>query len=160
MSSEELQKWALTAEIIGGLAIVITLIFLVFETRQNTRATEAQTRDAMTERLNALQIAIGSNEFTALAFNKGLRGEELTPAEASAFNMLIQANLRMWENEWYQYQAGLFSEDEFEPRLIRWERSMGSCSYQRPWDNGIMFSPSFRNVINSLIEQAPPIECN
>jgi hypothetical protein len=33
-----LQQWALAAEIIGGLAVVASLLFLVLETRENTNA--------------------------------------------------------------------------------------------------------------------------
>jgi hypothetical protein len=42
---------ALAAEIIGGAAVIITLIFLVMETRENTRAVQAQTYLALTSEL-------------------------------------------------------------------------------------------------------------
>ncbi len=42
-----LERLALIAEIIGGIAIVITLIVLIYETRQNTIATYAASYDQL-----------------------------------------------------------------------------------------------------------------
>ena len=52
MNSEQLQKWALLAEVIGAAAVVITLIFLIVETRENTNAIQSQTYQALTAELN------------------------------------------------------------------------------------------------------------
>ena len=35
MSDYRLQKWALTAEVFGAIAVVVTLGFLVYEMRDN-----------------------------------------------------------------------------------------------------------------------------
>jgi hypothetical protein len=37
----KLDKWASIADIISGIAIVVTLLVLIYETRQNTAATYA-----------------------------------------------------------------------------------------------------------------------
>ena len=42
----KLEKWALIAEIVGGVAIVVTLIALIVELRGNTGAIRAQTAQA------------------------------------------------------------------------------------------------------------------
>ena len=52
MRSDQLQKWALGAEIAGALAVVITLGFLAFQMRENTNAVQAQTYQALMEELN------------------------------------------------------------------------------------------------------------
>ncbi len=39
----KLEKWALIAEVVGGLAVVATLIVLIAEIRSNTEAISAQT---------------------------------------------------------------------------------------------------------------------
>ena len=43
MNSEKLQKWALIAEVIGGLAVVITLGIVAFELNQSTKQQELNT---------------------------------------------------------------------------------------------------------------------
>jgi len=42
MKKLNLAEWALAAEIIGGVAVVITLVFLVVATRENANAVRAQ----------------------------------------------------------------------------------------------------------------------
>ncbi len=52
MRSDQLQKWALGAEIAGAVAVVITLGFLAFQMRENTNAVQAQTYQALMQELN------------------------------------------------------------------------------------------------------------
>lgn len=48
MKADSLQKWALYAEVLGGIAVVVTLIFLMFEIRSNTNELRlTQIRDAI-----------------------------------------------------------------------------------------------------------------
>ena len=56
MKTIKLQEWALFAEVLGGIAIVITLIFLVLETRANTNAIQVQTYQSLTAELNTCKI--------------------------------------------------------------------------------------------------------
>ena len=43
MKSNTLQHWALSAEILGGVAVMLTLVLLVLEPRENTNAIQALT---------------------------------------------------------------------------------------------------------------------
>ena len=52
MRSDQLQKWALGAEIAGAVAVLIALGFLVFQMRENTNALQAQTYQALMQELN------------------------------------------------------------------------------------------------------------
>ena len=76
-----------------------------------------------------------------------------------ACHQLVQSSLRMWENEWYQYQIDLYSEEEFLPRLERMETSMSVCSFKRIWGKGTLYSPRFRKLINDFVEKALPKKC-
>jgi len=58
----------------------------------------------------------------------------------------------MWENEWYQYQKGLFEPGEFESRLILWEGVMRSTGYRAIWESvRLTYAPEFRQTIDELI---------
>ena len=63
MRSDQLQKWALGAEIAGAFAVVVTLGFVAFQMRENTNAVQAQTYQALMQELN---------DYRALMFNPGL----------------------------------------------------------------------------------------
>ena len=65
--------------------------------------------------------------------------------------------LRMWENEWYQYQNGLFDETEFEPRLNLWRNSMSNPYNILVWEQArLNFSPDFRELLDNLIQEPNP----
>ena len=44
MNNERLAKGALIAEIVGGIAVVISLVILIFEIRQNTQESQQNTQ--------------------------------------------------------------------------------------------------------------------
>ena len=67
MSNDRLQKWALIAEVIGAVAVVISLIFVGIELRSNTEATRAATREAINQKdidfLLAVTLAFRTHRF-------------------------------------------------------------------------------------------------
>ena len=136
----------------ANLGVLIGLAFLVIEIQQNTSMTQAQTRDAMTEKLMTWQLVLADNQELASIFSQGNQQklERGTP-EWLSYRMLIQSNFRMWENEWYQYQRGLFEESEFLPRTQRWINTVGeNGGYKDVWElSRETYAPEFRAIINS-----------
>ena len=157
MRLDRVNQWL---TLLGNIGVIAGIIFLAIEIQNNTHATQAQTRDSVAEKLMTWQLAISTNEFTADAFAKGWTGDEMSVAELHAYNQLVQSSFRMWENEWYQYQMGLYSEEEFLPRLARIESTMSMCSFRKVWKDGALYSPSFRNLVNGMIEESTNSECN
>jgi hypothetical protein len=62
MKKLNLSEMALAAEILGGVAVVVTLVFLVLATRENTNAIQAQTYQALTSELNAIRLAYSTSD--------------------------------------------------------------------------------------------------
>jgi hypothetical protein len=65
----------------------------------------------------------------------------------------VHGVFRAWENEWYQFQQGLFSDDEFIPRRERWRRNMTEDAlFRDSWlDTRGTFSPGFRAEIDIFV---------
>ncbi len=78
----KLEKWALVAEIMGSLAVVVTLIILIVEVRGNTAAIREQTIDAQRYAENERRTRIIANVggLTDLIM-KHRTGESLTATE-------------------------------------------------------------------------------
>ena len=78
--------WKTTAELIGIAAIVVSLVFVGLQVRQEYRVADAQ-RDTD---FNASQIEIANliTENDAL-WRKGLAGDELTPEEETSFEAIV-----------------------------------------------------------------------
>ena len=152
MKSEKLDR---LLTLLANLGVIAGIIFLAIEIRQNTEMVRSQTRDSITEK----QIALFEWWATSTENNRvrilGDRLElDLDSPEAAQYAWMIAGNLRLWENEWYQYQRGLFEPEEFEPRLNIWRRMVNSPGVVRVWNEGQReaFSPEFAALIDSLIE--------
>jgi hypothetical protein len=96
-------QWSAIAEILGVFAILITLIYVAVQTRQNTAAVQSSVRQAMLDQdRQSLYMAI---EYPAL--NKRT---DLTDEETIRLTAYMLAFIRMRENHWIQHQSGLLDE--------------------------------------------------
>ena len=85
--------------------------------------------------------------------------EALSESEAQQWSALIIAEFREWENSHYQFERGLFTPEDFEPRRERWRRTMSSSfeapeGYRSVWSfSRDYFSPSFRAEIDRIVAE-------
>lgn len=64
----------------------------------------------------------------------------------------MQAALRTYENEFFQYEQGLFGEELLGTRQTIWASMLGPPGTQAVWqDVKLGYSPSFRRAIDQLI---------
>jgi|TARA_B110000116_G_scaffold27241_1_gene20720 hypothetical protein len=142
--------------LLANLGVIAGIVFLAMEVQQNTSMMEAQTRDAMTDKLINWQLSLATDLYTSQTFVTGNAGELLdNSAQENSYLMLISSNLRIWENEWYQYSKGLYEEDEFTPRINRWKGIMQGegDGYRRIWClRKDSFSTDFQSVIDSWVQ--------
>jgi hypothetical protein len=155
---QKLQEYALIAEIVSAIAIVISLIFVgmqvrlgASETAANTEALRSQVRESMlASDLSLLQNYIDYPEgFNEVNINQGL-----TPAEIQrqAFLLLL---IRTRENYWLQYNNGALDEDTFISYLIPFIRSVTVDEFWASvWAEVAIYgvNPDFVDYVNSLIE--------
>jgi len=60
--NQKLSDWASIAEIVSGVAVVVTLVFLVLGIRDNTEATQAATYEGILDSLNDWRVWIASDD--------------------------------------------------------------------------------------------------
>ena len=127
MNLDRLNQWAMVA---ANFSVLAGIIFLGVEIQQNTEMVRAQTRDAMTDKQMAYyELAINNIETDSLFRGNGSELEiDRNSIEYRKHMFLNLAQLRMWENEFYQYRQGLFEASEFESRLNVWENLMSGDS--------------------------------
>ena len=153
-----LEKLNQSITLLANLGVLAGIIFLAMEIQQNTHMMQAQTRDAITEKqLTFYTSMFGDSETLESLINMTSLALGERPAnrlDGERFRYISTATFRMWENEWYQYQSGLFDQAEFEPRLENWKGVMRVPIYRTRWQ-GIsnQFSPEFRQLLNEMIEK-------
>ena len=109
----------------------------------------------MTEKQMDWYMSIGTSEYATQTFFDGADGvieaSGRDSRKLNAFNFMAQANLRMWENEWYQYKKGLYEEDEFLARSAIWPGVVAQPGYKELWElQEANFAPEFKEYINSF----------
>ena len=62
MSRERIKYWAQISEIIAAVAVVVTLIFLIFEVRENSDLVRADSFNRSIESLVEWRSAIATND--------------------------------------------------------------------------------------------------
>jgi len=139
-------------ETVGLFAVVLSLIFLGVEVQQNSLLMRSQIRDSVTDKQIAFYSILGENADASEIISRGLLGSELSPAESSQFLHWSNAALRMWENEWFQYQNGLFDEDEFTPRMEVWRGMTQFPGFRNMWNTrSNSYSPGFRDQMDRIL---------
>ena len=109
MSLEEL---ALLAEIIGGLGVIASLIYLALQIRQNTRTVAANTFQAIsTASSNMGMQAIQTPGLTAVLTKAHTNYSELDTEEKMLLEVFLGSMLRNYENYYYQYRRGFLEEE-------------------------------------------------
>jgi len=112
----KLEKWALIAEIVSGLAVVVTLAILIAGIRENTNATRASVYTTSIEGLNALNRTVLADPdlsriFSAL--NTG-QGADLDGLDAVRLNHMIVTTFRTYDTAHSMRNYGLFGDNEWD----------------------------------------------
>ena len=122
--------------------------------RQNTQAIQAQTRDSITEKQMEFYGWMATSRDLAEAWVRALAGANADPADLRLVQSYLDGVFREWENSHYQYERGLFTEQEFEARVGRWRQSLASPGFEQYWaDQREVFAPSFRAEIDRIVAE-------
>lgn len=148
----KLERWLTLG---ANLSVVVGIVFLVLQMRQNTEAIRSQTRDSITEKQMEYAGWIATNRELADIFRRGRQNlGQLDPTQITMFSLLAGAILREGENSHYQYERGLFTAEEYDARWVRYEDLMSDLGFQQYWaSQREVFSPSFREAIDRIVAE-------
>jgi len=100
-------------EVVGALAVVITLIYLARQTQENTKSTNNAAAGAYMQSYSAAWGRF-SEPANAHIVRVGLVDDgDLTPDEAVSFEFLIATFWSLWESLFMQYQNGAIPEEHW-----------------------------------------------
>jgi len=148
----QLSELASLAEIAAAIGVIVTLIFVAFELRNNTEATKAATRAAINQKdLDFLSLSVDSSVL-AKAMAKAQSGEELSALEESQLVRQEFINFVSFEHSFYQYRKGLLEEPEWfrhrniiEDQIKHWPPSRTMWELRRN-----AFTPEFEQLVDNL----------
>lgn len=142
--------WKDSAEIVGAIGVMATLIFVAFEIRQNTDAVRSATMHALSEQSRnsvALFIENGDLRDAFHAINEG----HLTEDQTMVLRAFYGNAMRIMENRFVQVRIGVFEEEDI------WRFGARSRVYDNPYfetywaDRKTHYSADFREFVEREI---------
>jgi hypothetical protein len=144
-------------EMLGGMAVIVSLIYLSFQVRQNTRALRASSTESVVASLRDWMRPLILDPDTARLFRTGVEGEwqSFSPDDRARFLHMLFGYLKTFENVHYQYRQGTLEPDLWEGWyniLSAYVMSPGVKAYWKTRRNA--FSPQFRVLVESITSNA------
>jgi hypothetical protein len=142
------------AEILGSAAVVVTLIFLTIQVRQNTAALQTSSRQATAHSDVDLLMEVSRRPELWLDGYK----ETLTDAESTQLNAYLFAVMRIRELDWLEYQAGALDEVTWKSYQSGMISRLSKLNTRKWWDYNSKrhkFVQGFTETVDALLRNVP-----
>ncbi len=143
----DLTYYANLAEIFGTVAIVVSLVYVAVEIRQNTRVTRLATAQNISRDLREANAIVANDTDMAEILLKGIESEAaLTRAERLRLYFYLNLAYRVYENAYYQKQKGALDIYVWEGITANMKVGKSASVYQAFWrDRKQLFSQEFQD---------------
>jgi hypothetical protein len=149
-----LSDLAATGSFVSGIAVVITLIFLLLQMRQtnlNQRALMQQMRSART----IDTILRESDGYLSPIFARAFQNDpSMEEAEILSFVQAIEATFFNWEDSYKQHQAGTIDKDSFESDINSFRQLITIPALRVAWRlTRDYYCSGFRQIGDKLVSE-------
>ena len=151
----KLKQWAQIGEVIGAVAIVFSLIYVAFELRQNTEATQAATFQQMVQLSTTSLVTMASNAEMSDILRRGIQNPDaLTDQERFRFFLINRAQWRAMEAAYFQRQHGVLGDPEWHSyKTLMCGELRAVMGHEASWDaHRRVLSPDFVVLIENCVE--------
>lgn len=149
--------FAAIAELLSAAGVIISLVYVGFQVRQNTQMMHAASIDATIGASNYVREQIVTNADVASLYNKGNRNpDELTEEETVRYRILIHSILWTSWNSFAQTQLTGLDRSVFEaqkPFIKRVVSTPGGRWFWQAYQGE--FEASFRQMIEKILAGSP-----
>ena len=158
---EKLQEYALMAEIVGGIAIVASLVFVGIQVRVTAEETALNTRQMQAMVYQELQNQIiESNRLSATdsewirLTRKKMSGEPLDAVDRYQYRQWHRSLFRTGNAGYIQFENGIITKDQLDSVLAPMISNLDNDDEaQFNWENSVRVTGSFRSYVDSVLEK-------
>jgi hypothetical protein len=154
MSFEQL---AHLAQIVASVGVVVSLIFVGLQIKQNTRALQRDEHNSTMEQWTVIRQAIAQNRDIAELMTAGLQGERpLDAADQLRLEQMLAEHAWAAFQFWDRTQRGIFPKGAFEATgaalLLGLLRTLGGGAWWRSAkQTGYGFPPGFVSAVDAML---------
>ncbi len=153
-----LSDFAQLTEILAGVAVVVSLIYVGLQVQQNTLAIKIAAEQQLNDAYRQAQIAIMEEPMMAIALEKAFSNQELNPVEALQVDAYVHFIFSNWELAFRNHKKELLDNEVWRA----WERYyiwlMRYDMFSKAWiENPVDgYTRSFTDYMNRVV--LPQIE--
>jgi hypothetical protein len=139
------------AESVGALTVIITLIYLTIQLRQNTKAIEHSSYRAVFDDAYQWMYKVIENPDVAKLYMAGMKGEELSSSDRLRFSLLLNTLFVHWG---HAFNAGAFEIVNNSQIAGVLSYPVGAAHWRRVVSKGtISLTPEFIECVNSVLAE-------
>ena len=146
-----------TGEVLGAIAVVISLVYLAFQIRHNTKSVRGSTLQQNTDFWGDFFLRLAQPDI-ADVYSTGMKGRaDISPITFTQFNCLARSMFLGFENQYFQYRNGILDSESYlgYERIIA-DQILAFRGFRIYWEqNRSYYSPSFVSHIDTLVEKTP-----
>ena len=150
-----LQDLGNLGEFVGALGVVISLMYLARQMRQNTTSVRAASFNSMTENsIRLLEDVFPDTGFAEFLYRAQSDPSELTPAESIQWDSYMTAVFRHFGNLVYQYRVGSLDQQMWEAYQRSLKEHLRTPAW-RTWyeGNSHVFSTSLTAQVDQAVRE-------
>jgi hypothetical protein len=133
-SKMKLSEWADVAEIVGGAAIIASLIFVGLQVRENTQVVKLTSDRALDQQNLVLNMAVAeSTELAGILVRGESDRDSLSAVEQTRFDNYCFSRFGGFENAIGNYAQGFVPVDEYEVWAVYFKNRLGKPGYRQFW---------------------------
>jgi len=154
-----LNEIALIAEVFGGIAILISLIFVGIQFKENTKATKSANATATMAAMANWYFAIGNNsESSKLYYNFMADPDAMTPEQRFQAVMSTHGVFIIFQNSFYLSKEGTLDSEMLKSLTSALLGVLNQPGFKFYWEQRkSFFFKDFRVYIEDIIEHGEPI---
>lgn len=145
-------------EALGTVGVILSLVFVGLELRQNTAAVRATALNDLTTGARDLLLAVSTNAEMSDLYRKWIQGDTaLTPTDRTRMRLFLAAMLRGAENAFLQTRIGVVDSIALRGYGFANNPAFQSPLFPEIWRNELRdrFHPEFAAALDSLYHLSP-----
>ncbi len=139
----------------GGIAVVVSLVYLAGQIRQNSKLLEAATEDSRMQSFNTNTAMLAGDPAVARIFWDGIESREaLSKADQRRFDPLLSMQYNAFAQQWEYHRRGQSTAMSWDQMLLSMRWQTGRTGVAQWWSEyRELYSPGFRDFVDGLIRE-------
>lgn len=145
--------------ILANIGVIAGIVFLAYETRQNTSALKSAGAQNIYDQIAAINELRMNPEYVSVIQKGNEQPENLTSIERVQYYAYVSNILHAWQNMYVQMREGAYPEESLDGWWQVLRENFQWPGFAEFWEeSGYIFSPDFRAFVAADVMSLEPTE--